>query len=247
MKTSTSNQFFHDFLQISENLTLAEMRMLFVLITQPEVIDLSQQEFADKIKTHRRTINLGLKKLRACGYLSTEEKSNIQLLDLRTKDIPQRDISDAQKFIVGEVVAFYQFRNMQQIVNEDFYNIIIGTHRLHKKLRHNKDFITEAIKNSFPEYRFHFLLSKIDYASEIEFSVINEFNNEIIKQRNSKRYYIDKTEFMDFLFEQYEISEAEALRIIKSNFPRIFINNKIIFVSNKLKNPYRKIKKMTDV
>ena len=242
MKMSTPIQFFHDFLQISENLTLAEMRMLYVLITQPEVIDLPQQEFADIIQTHRRTINLGLKKLRTCGYLAELEKSNIQLLDPRAKDIPQRDISDAQKFIVGEVISFYQFGNVQQIVNEDLYNSIIGSHHIHKKLRFNKEFITETIMKSFPEYRFHFLLTKSDYASEIEFNVNNEFNNEIIRQRDSKRYYIDKTEFMDFLFVQYEISDAEALRIIKSNFPRIIINNKLIFVSNKIKNSYRKTK-----
>jgi len=240
MKTSTPNQFFHEFLQISEKLTLAEMRMLYLLITQPEVIDLSQQEFAEKIQTHRRTINLGLKKLRACGYLADLEKSPVQKLDIWAKDIPKDDYIEAQKFIVGEVKAFYQFRNMRQIIHEDFYNHVIGRHHIHEKLRFKKEFITDTIMKSFPEYRFHSLLTKSDYASEIEFNVIDHFNNEIIRQRRVKRFSINKTELMNDLFELYFVLEADAMRIIKSNFHRIFINNQTIFISNNLNNPYRK-------
>lgn len=242
METCTPNQFFHQFLQISEKLTLAELKMLYLVITQPEVIDLSQQEFADKIQTHRRTINLGLKKLRECGYVADIEKNSIKLTDISTDNIPKRDISEAKKFIVNEVLAFYKFRNMQQIVNEDLYNSIIGSLHIHKKLRFNKEFITETIKKSFPEYRFHFSLDISDYASEMEFNVVYYLNQTIISERNAKRYTLDKTEFMEYLYGHFDVSEVDAIKIINSNFPRIFIRDNRIFISKRLINPYRKAK-----
>src|SRR4030042_6443280 len=70
MKTIKIKEFTDNFLEISNNLTLAEIRMLYLLISEPYVIKLSQQKFADKIGTHRRTINLGLKKLLQHKYVS---------------------------------------------------------------------------------------------------------------------------------------------------------------------------------
>lgn len=70
MKTISLKEFTDNFMQISNNLTNAEMRLLYLFITEPDVIKLSQQQFADKIGTHRRTIWLGIKKLQKLNYIS---------------------------------------------------------------------------------------------------------------------------------------------------------------------------------
>lgn len=70
MKTINLNEFTSDFLEISKNLTLTEMRMLYLLITRPDVIKISQESFAKEIGAHRRTINIGYKKLMKNGYIN---------------------------------------------------------------------------------------------------------------------------------------------------------------------------------
>lgn len=52
METVGAKEFYEDFLRISQSLTLTELQMLYILITEPEAIELSQQAFADKLGTH---------------------------------------------------------------------------------------------------------------------------------------------------------------------------------------------------
>jgi hypothetical protein len=70
MKTITLAEFTSNFMEISKNLTSSEIRMLYLLITKPDVIKISQQAFADEIGAHRRTINIGYKKLLKNGYIN---------------------------------------------------------------------------------------------------------------------------------------------------------------------------------
>ncbi len=73
MKTINLDEFSSKFMEISENLTLSELRMLYLLISNPDVIKISQQMFANKIGAHRRTINIGYKKLLKHGYISSPD------------------------------------------------------------------------------------------------------------------------------------------------------------------------------
>lgn len=73
MNTIDLQEFTNNFMEISNRLTNAEIRMLYLLITEPDVIKLSQQEFAKKIGTHRRTINIGYKNLFKQGYIGDKD------------------------------------------------------------------------------------------------------------------------------------------------------------------------------
>ena len=70
MKTIDLKEFTDNFMEISSNLTNAEIRLLYLLITEPDVIKISRQKFADKVGTHRRTLWLGIKKLQKLNYVS---------------------------------------------------------------------------------------------------------------------------------------------------------------------------------
>jgi hypothetical protein len=76
MKTISLEEFTANFMEISKNLTSSEMRMLYLLITKQEVMKISQQSFADEIGAHRRTINIGYKKLMKNGYIDTLDVPN---------------------------------------------------------------------------------------------------------------------------------------------------------------------------
>ena len=69
MKTIELQDFANDFMQISNNLTLSEIKMLYLLITDKDTRYYTQQEFAEEIGTNRRTINLGFKKLLKYKYI----------------------------------------------------------------------------------------------------------------------------------------------------------------------------------
>lgn len=70
MKTISLNKFTNDFLEISKSLTLSETRLLYLLISDPDVINLSRNQIAMKIGIHRRTIWLGINKLKKLDYIS---------------------------------------------------------------------------------------------------------------------------------------------------------------------------------
>jgi hypothetical protein len=71
-------------MEISENLTSSEMRMLYLLITRPDVINISQQAFANEIGAHRRTINIGYKKLLKNGYINIQDIPDQHKVDIDT-------------------------------------------------------------------------------------------------------------------------------------------------------------------
>jgi len=242
MKTYTPSEFYRGFLSLSENLTLAELRMLYLLITEPETICLSQEEFASKIHTHRRTINIGLRKFRECGIITNEKVSNDVIVDERFKDIPKQKIGFNKRYIIDRVIDFYQLNNDQQIVNEDFYNIILGCKSLHKKLKNNKEFINETIIESFPNYKFHFSLNKSDYKTEMEYSVISYLNREIIRLREEGRYSIHKKNFLDYLWENHDVPKKDVFEIVKSNFPRIKISEHRLVVQKHIRDTLQKNK-----
>jgi hypothetical protein len=70
MKTISLKEFTDNFMEISDNLTYAQTRMLYLLLTEPDLINISRQKLADKIGTHRRTIWLGIIKLQKLNYIS---------------------------------------------------------------------------------------------------------------------------------------------------------------------------------
>lgn len=88
METINLNNFTSNFMEISKYLTLSEMRMLFLLITKPDVINISQQAFANIIGAHRRTINIGYKNLLRNGYI------NIQNIPKHKVDIDANIINE---------------------------------------------------------------------------------------------------------------------------------------------------------
>jgi hypothetical protein len=93
MKTITLNEFTSNFMEISENLTSSEVRMLYLLITKPDVIKISQQTFASEIGTNRRTINIGYKKLLKHGYISMIDIPNQHQVDIGT-NITNAQVAD---------------------------------------------------------------------------------------------------------------------------------------------------------
>lgn len=91
MKTINLNEFTSDFLEISKNLTLTEMRMLYLLITRPDVIKISQESFAKEIGAHRRTINIGYKKLMKNGYIDIQDITNQHKVVIDTNITDEQD------------------------------------------------------------------------------------------------------------------------------------------------------------
>ena len=101
MKTINLNEFSSDFMDISEKLTLSEVRMLYLLITDPDVIKISQQVFASKIGAHRRTINIGYKKLLKHGYISDPDINKQQRSDI-VANITNEQVDDTN-FISADI------------------------------------------------------------------------------------------------------------------------------------------------
>lgn len=82
MKTISLSEFTSNFMEISNNLTSSEVRMLYLLITQPDVIKISQQKFANRIGTHRRTVSIGYKTLTNHRYITIPENPSKHRKDI---------------------------------------------------------------------------------------------------------------------------------------------------------------------
>jgi len=117
-------------MEISKNLTSSEMRMLYLLITKPDVIKISQQAFANEIGTHRRTINIGYKKLLKNGYI------NIQ-------DFPNQDKTDIDTNITNE-----QVDDISYISTDIMNSPINGSIKDNKIEKENNDKITKNENSS---------------------------------------------------------------------------------------------------
>jgi hypothetical protein len=104
MKTINLKEFTDSFMAISNNLTHAELRMLYLLITEPDVIKLSQQKFAEKIGTNRRTIWLGIEKLKKLNYISAIKTTDDQMTVDSDKNITKTQLEDSDTNITDSKV-----------------------------------------------------------------------------------------------------------------------------------------------
>jgi hypothetical protein len=236
MRTISLNEFTYDFMDISKKLTYAEIRMLYLLITEPEVRNITQQDFANKIETDRRTINIGLKNLRRFNYLSGINFNHIKIdadklkypdnkLEEVYKDVPTNEIVKNMKFIIGSYIDYYPDKKPHEIVvNEDFFNYVFGDKRLHMKLKYNKEFIIKTISERFPECMFCFNRTKDSYESESHYQIVYELNNQIVISRKHKRNKLNIVSLIAYLEEKHSIMEHQVLKVIKEDFPNIRID-----------------------
>lgn len=143
MKTIDVSEFISDFLEISNNLTKAELQMLYILINDPDVINLSQQQFADKLGVNRRTIVLGLQKLEKLNYVSDK---NITLTpEERAKD-----------FILNEFKKFFGNPDKEKSirVRQEFYHKILHEIIPPKHISYDRKLVTTTIRENYPESVF---------------------------------------------------------------------------------------------
>ena len=240
MRTISLKEFTNDFMDISKDLTYTEIRMLYLLITKPEVRDLTQQDFANKLKTDRRTIYLGLKKLRGKKYLAGINFSHINVGNSKSGDITNNienfdiDISkkilvENKRIIIGSFIDYYSIDNQDDIiVNEDFYSFVFGDTRLHKRIRYNKDFITKTVSERFPSCTFFFERDKNTYDSENHFIIVSHVNGEIAYSRKNNGTYIRMVTLEKYFYEHHSISLKEVNKVIKKDFPNIHIINDVL-------------------
>ena len=92
MKTIELEEFVSKFMELSDDLTHAELRMLYVLINDPDVINISQIKFAEMLGVDRRTIFLGYKKLREFGYLCDKNIINNEEEKTKLNDAGEANI-----------------------------------------------------------------------------------------------------------------------------------------------------------
>jgi len=140
MKTIELEEFFFKYMEISNDLTHAELRMLYVLINDPDVINLSQQQFADKLGVNRRTIVIGLQKLEQHNYISD-------------KNITLTSEQRAKEFILNEFNKFYYNpKNDKKIkVGQDFYHKMLYDLKPPKHVSYDRKLLTATIKENYPQ------------------------------------------------------------------------------------------------
>ncbi|MCF8223500.1 MAG: HTH domain-containing protein [Bacteroidales bacterium] len=239
MRTITAEEFFKHFMKISQELTYAEIQLLYLIITKPEVIELPQQSLAEKLSVHRRTINIGIKKLRELNYIRediihVDEEASSKKTSSNLSAIHRHEISTAKHIIENSIENYYKVNNKTFTINEDYFSFIIGDMRLPSKYRHNEDFIVDTIRGKFPSINFYFELNVSDYNSENHYRLIYSVNSEIAKAREKKVYRIN---FQNTLREQCDsmsINIDEGQKLIREAFPKIRLSNKYI----SLRRPY---------
>jgi DNA-binding MarR family transcriptional regulator len=226
MKTTKKSDFLYFFLEISEKLTLNELRLLYLLMTEPKVIELSQQEIADRIQAHRRTVNIGLKKLKGLKYIVLSEieerkQSNTENQNSKgIKDASTEDQKHAKELILESFRQLYQPDKRSDIlVGEDFYMHYFGDMRLHENLRYNREFITNTIKEKYPVCQFYVKQRKSKYTVDNRHIIIHHINIELIKAMKFGRYNIDKPKMLKYLSDTYLINKDETLKVIRMDFP----------------------------
>lgn len=237
METITQGDFVFWFMAISEKLTIAELRLLYLLITEPQEVEfMSQMELANKLHVNRRTINIGLKRLKEYNYIREDTTSKKSESDSTYENVPKRAIGQAKKLIIEMFIEYYGRSRKNVVVNEDFFCYVLGDLRIHNMLRYRRDFVGRTIKESLPGCKLHYNRKKEDYPSTTSYRIISKINNEIINSRPDNRYYIDKNKLFTFLFENFEIDEVDVLAVINSEFPRLTIRKNRI----ELPKPTRK-------
>lgn len=232
MKTIDLKEFTSDFMEISKNLTSSEVRMLYLLITNPDVIRLSQQTFASKIGSHRRTINIGYKKLLKHGYISIP-------------DIPDQHQADIGTYLTNEQAEYDS-----SILPDILYagnNISTTDNKIENE---NNGKVTENEKSGYTSLdmgrKNEFNTSGILYTSFLQdilvykkYTTIPQFFEEFPNRHIEILIDIrsDLPEFIDFLALQYGFEEE--LRILRIS------NNQIKVLKKKLLHKEKSCKELS--
>lgn len=222
MVLSCKEEFLADFMKISANLTSSELRMLYVILKEPEVLNLSQEQFAKRISASRRTINIGLKKLRELNLINALDDKTVADLSIQSRinenNMLKGDLKQAGKYVQKVFKEHYNRNPNNIVVNEDFFSRILGDYGLNREIQYNRDFIIQTIKGFAPDCIFYFDKSRDSYASEEQYFIINKINIEIRSATVKGSYYLHKSKVMDFFSENYSFSEEDVIRVIRNNF-----------------------------
>src|SRR5690606_19540654 len=106
------------------------LRRLYLLSTEPQVVQLTQSEFAERISTDRRTINLGYKKLRENNLILFSEpiisEGNHRKKVIYLDDYPSDILKKALESMVSRFINYYHpSGNKSIVINEDFYSYML--------------------------------------------------------------------------------------------------------------------------
>ena len=243
MATITEKEFFEKFMKISQELTYSEVRMLYLIITEPYIIELPQQLFANRIQAHRRTINIGLAKLKRLNYINDStsmkgvETAN-RVLGTNNDAILKQEEITAKSVVINSVEDYYSANKKNFVIHEDYFSFILGDLRMSPNYRHNKSFVVEIIREEYPELTFHFDLKKSDFKKENIYYIIRLINSEIIRSRDDRFYGFRTTDILQKIHLNFSMDTEEALELIKSIFPKVRITEKRFSFRKPWKPPY---------
>jgi hypothetical protein len=245
MKTIGIKEFSKNFIIISKNLTIAEVRMLYLLITDPEYMYISQQDFAKRIGTHRRTINIGFRKLKEFEYISdfkkhnksgsTDKIKNIIHCEPGTEKLTKKEIRILKEFIIHAYTDYYEvYKRRDIVINEDFLSFVLrsGKFTVDFVYKYRLDFITNTIKSSFPTTEFYFEKDKTFYVSEKHYTINRTINNEIIRARKAKRSHVKLNKIVEYLHNNYSITQYEIIDVLKTDFRNLRVVKNQIIIPN---------------
>lgn len=235
MKTISEQEFLQRFLIISEKLTYAEIRMLYILITEPDYIDLPQQIFARRIKTHRRTINIGLKKLRKLKYIIDINPEVDVSRQVNADDVILKYNKETAEKVIISAFKDYHKGLKEIVVQEDFYSFILKDMKLPVEFSNDKDLVTKTIRDTFPNAKLYFDLDISSYKDENQFFIIRMINSEIIRRRNNRYYGINLKPLLQKIRDNFSVEKEEVFSIITSVFPKVRITEKTI----RIRKPYK--------
>jgi predicted transcriptional regulator len=94
-------EFFSKFLEISENLSMSELRLLYYFLTDANAKILPQSVLADKFKTNRVCINRSIARLYRLGYIN---KATINTLNA-PKSIGRHTYSENSHIDIEEKIS----------------------------------------------------------------------------------------------------------------------------------------------
>jgi hypothetical protein len=212
MKTINLDEFSSNFMEISENLTLSEVRMLYLLIINPDVIKISQQMFANKIGAHRRTINIGYKKLLKHGYIGIPDITKQHHIDVDT-NITNEQVED-NNVVSTDIKNTQNDRNIRdnQIEKENNRKITKNENSSNSNSDTEETKESETSINLYDQFLQDILVYKQYSTIPQFFEKFPDSHTEIlIDIRN------DLPEFIDFLSCKYGFEEELRILRISNN------------------------------
>lgn len=186
MKTIELKEFTDCFMAISNNLTHAELRMLYLLITEPDVIKLSRQKFAEKIGTHRRTIWLGIEKLKKLNYISAIKTTDDQMTVDSDKNITKTQLVDSDTNITDNKVIIESDKNITDKPIGKGDKIIALTEE-EKAIK----FILQVMKQEYPDDNKNILVDEDIYRlilGAVELPAEYKFDRKLITKTIKDNY-----------------------------------------------------------